>query len=315
MIAVGRILQGGILELLQQERLSLEPVPAVAAAAVGEKADHGLVDLNAAGSLRAVGGSGPFGALRRDGARALRDEEPDEDLQRPRLGRARFLSGQSQEQDIGHVPAAESLFPRYPAQAAGLVIFGGNGGADHDAVEPQIPRQRFGSQPRDALAHQRAPRDRRGDGSEDRIARGSCAQRFEELQEQRFAAAIADRFQHRLGTGIVRLGSSCRKQRARILVDLDRTQIKAFVAGVKQSASSAGSPTRFVSAATAMSSMARSFSPAISCTRGSAKFASSGRSASSRTECPCTLVTCVFGSMTVAPDLSFMFWRGITAPI
>ena len=53
---------------------------------------------------------------------------------------------------------------------------------------------------------------------------------------------------------------------------------------------------------------------AISCTSGKAKLASSGCSARSRTECPCTLVTCVFGSITEAPDLSFMFWRGMTAP-
>ena len=77
----------------------------------------------------------------------------------------------------------------------------------------------------------------------------------------------------------------------------------------------AWSPTRLVSAATAMSSMARSFSPAISCTSGSAKLASSGKSARSSTECPCTLVTWVFESITVAPDLSFIFWRGMTAPI
>src|ERR1700736_3903807 len=120
MIAVGRILQAGILELLQQECHSLEPVAAVAVAAVGEKADHGLVDLNAAGSLRAVGGNGPFGALRRDGARAVRDEEPDEDLQRPRLRLARFLAGQSEEENISHAPAAEPFLPRYPAQAAAV---------------------------------------------------------------------------------------------------------------------------------------------------------------------------------------------------
>ena len=79
-------------------------------------------------------------------------------------------------------------------------------------------------------------------------------------------------------------------------------------------ATSTGSPTRLTSAATAMSSIARSFGPALSCTSGSAKLACSGCSARSSTECPCTEVTCVFGSITDAPDLSFMFWRAITAP-
>jgi hypothetical protein len=41
---------------------------------------------------------------------------------------------------------------------------------------------------------------------------------------------------------------------------------------------------------------------------------SSGCMARSSTEWPCTLVTWVRGSITVAPDLSFMFWRGMTAP-
>jgi hypothetical protein len=40
-----------------------------------------------------------------------------------------------------------------------------------------------------------------------------------------------------------------------------------------------------------MSSIARSFSVAISCTSGSAKFTSSGCMARSSTEWPCTLVT------------------------
>jgi hypothetical protein len=80
-------------------------------------------------------------------------------------------------------------------------------------------------------------------------------------------------------------------------------------------AARAGSPTRFISAATAMSSIARSLVPAISCTSGRAKFASKGSSASSSTLCPCTLVICVLGSIMVAPDLSFMLWRGMTAPI
>ena len=111
---------------------------------------------------------------------------------------------------------------------------GRNGGADHDAVETQVPGQRLRRQARDAFAHQRAPRDRGCDRSEDRIARRSRTKRFEKIQEQRFSATVAHGFQHRLGARIVRLGGGRRKQRARILVDLDRAQIKSFVAGVEQ---------------------------------------------------------------------------------
>src|SRR5215471_8966136 len=39
-VAIGRILQAGVLELLQQERYALEAIATMAVAAVGEKADH-----------------------------------------------------------------------------------------------------------------------------------------------------------------------------------------------------------------------------------------------------------------------------------
>ena len=187
----------------------------MAVAAVGEEADHRLVDLNAAGGLRAVGGDRALGALRRDRARSVGDEKTDQDLQRPRLGLARLLAGQSEEQEIRHGPAAESFLAGNPPQAAMLVMLGRDRGADHHAVEPQIPGQRLRRQARDAFAHQRSPRDGGGDRREDGIARGTPAERFEELEEQRFAAAFADGFQHRLGARIVRLvGASQRTARA-----------------------------------------------------------------------------------------------------
>jgi hypothetical protein len=41
---------------------------------------------------------------------------------------------------------------------------------------------------------------------------------------------------------------------------------------------------------------------------------SNGRLAASSIETPCRLVTCVAGSMTVAPDASFIGWRMKTPP-
>ena len=63
MIAVGRILQVGVLELLQQKRHSFKAVAAMAVAAVAEETDHCLVDLDAARRLRPVGCDRPLGAL------------------------------------------------------------------------------------------------------------------------------------------------------------------------------------------------------------------------------------------------------------
>jgi len=183
-IAVGRILQVCSLELVQQERHSFEAIAAVTVAAVGEKAHHRLVDLNSARRLRPIGGDGPLSPLRRDRARAIGDEKADQDLKRPRLGFARLFAGQSEEEKISHAPAAESFLPRYPAKAAGLVMAAGNGGADHDAVETQIPGQRFGGQTRDSFAHQRTPCDRGRNCRQNRIPGRPRIERFEELQEQ-----------------------------------------------------------------------------------------------------------------------------------
>ena len=226
--------RSGVLELLQQERHSLEAVAAVAVAAVGEKADHGLVDLNAARRLRPVGGDRAFCALRRDRTRAVRDQKANKNLQRSCLGLRWFLAGQSQEEHIRHAPAAESFLARNAAQAAMLVVLGGNRGADHDAVQTQIPGQRLGGQARDALAHQGTPGDGRRDRRQDGVARRPRAKRFHEFQEQRFAAAIAHRLQHGLGTGVVGLGGGSRKERARALIDRDPAAIEGLIAGIQQ---------------------------------------------------------------------------------
>ena len=53
MVGIGRIFEVDVLELLQQEGHALKAVAAVAVSAVGEEADHRLVDLHAAGASAA----------------------------------------------------------------------------------------------------------------------------------------------------------------------------------------------------------------------------------------------------------------------
>ena len=84
-------------------------------------------------------------------------------------------------------------------------MLGRDGGADHHAIQPQIPWQCLGSETRDALAHQRPPGDRGRDGGEDGVAREAPTLRFEEFQEQRLPATRMHRRQHGFGAGIVRL--------------------------------------------------------------------------------------------------------------
>src|SRR5262249_52225243 len=81
--AVGWLLEVGVLELLQQERHSFEPVAAMAIAAVGEEADHCLVNLNAARRLRPVSGNRAFCALRRYRTGAIRNQKAHENLHPP----------------------------------------------------------------------------------------------------------------------------------------------------------------------------------------------------------------------------------------
>ena len=73
---------------------------------------------------------------------------------------------------------------------------------------------------------------------------------------------------------------------------------------------SMGSPCRFTPAAIATFMSALSFSPPGSRISAWQRFDSSVRLAASRIETPCTWVICVFGSMTEAPEVSLIAWRG-----
>ena len=50
------------------------------------------------------------------------------------------------------------------------MALGRNGRADHHAIQAQVPRQRFGGEAGDALAHQRTPRDRGRDRRQDGVS-------------------------------------------------------------------------------------------------------------------------------------------------
>ena len=176
----------------------------------------------------------PLAPWARNGARTVGDQQADQNLQRPRVGLGRPLSGQRQKQEISHGPVAEAFAARDAPEAAVLMVLAGDRCADHDAVEPQIPRQRLRGEPRDALAHQRSPRDRGGNRRQNGVARRPGAERLQKLEEQRFAAAIADRLEHGFRTRIVRLVGSRKKQFAIARVDLDRAEIEPFIVGIEE---------------------------------------------------------------------------------
>ena len=219
MVRVGRVLQVGAAETFEQEGHALEAVAAVAVAGVRQEADHRLVDLHAAGRLRAIGRDRALRALRRDRAGAVGDQQAGQDLQRTRLALGRPAADQREAQEVRHGPAAEPLLARNAAQAAVLVVAAGDRGADHHAVQAQVPRQRFRRQARDAFAHQRAPGDGGGDGGQDGVARDAPAEAGDEFQEDRAPAARAHGGEHGLGPRVVGVRLRREEARARFLVD------------------------------------------------------------------------------------------------
>ena len=75
-----------------------------------------------------------------------------------------------------------------------------------------------------------------------------------------------------------------------------------------------GSPCRLTWAAIATLASLLSFGPFGSRSTARHRFDSNGCSAASSIATPCMLVTCVAGSMTVAPEASFIDWRMNTPP-
>src|SRR5262252_9291511 len=203
-LGIGGMFQTAILELFQQKRHALKAIAAMAITTVSEEAEHGFVDLDPTRRLRAVGCHRALRTLRTNRTRTVGNRKSDQNLQGQCFVLSRTLPSQRQKQEICHRPASETFVARYAPQTAMLMVFAGDRGADYDAVEPQIPRQGFRGEPRDALAHQRSPRDRGGNRRKNRVARRPPVERLQEFQKYRFAAAVVDRFQHGFGTRVGR---------------------------------------------------------------------------------------------------------------
>ncbi len=84
---------------------------------------------------------------------------------------------------------------------------------------------------------------------------------------------------------------------------------------VLATAASAGCPCRFSPAPMATLIKRWSLMPPGSCSSARLTLLSSGNCAASSIDTPCKLVSCVLASICEAPDVSFMDWRGSTAPI
>ncbi len=102
----------------------------------------------------------------------------------------------------------------------------------------------------------------------------------------------------------------------RMLAAVARTLLGALPASREAwAAASAGCPCRFSPAPMATLIKRWSLMPPGSCSSARLTLLSSGNCAASSIDTPCKLVSCVLASICEAPDVSFMDWRGSTAPI
>ena len=135
-----------------------------------------LVELHALGRLGPVGRDRALGALRRDRARARWRAAGRPGSGRRTASARRSAAGpvSARKREVGQRRTARAARPAaMPQKLPGSWRVGADRGADQRAEQAQPPGQ--ASRPsarRDALAHQRAPGDRRGDGRQHRVGVG-----------------------------------------------------------------------------------------------------------------------------------------------
>ena len=106
---VGRIAKADVGELLDEEGDPLIAIAAMGEAGMAEPAGDRLVELNALGILRPVGGDRALRSLRRDRAGAIRQQEPDQRLEDEEIGGLALAAKQGQASRFGEAHPPEKL--------------------------------------------------------------------------------------------------------------------------------------------------------------------------------------------------------------
>ena len=142
---LARVHQAAVLELLDQVGDALVAVAAVRVAGVRQKADQRLVELHALGLLRAVGRHRALGALRRDRAGAVGQQQPDQRLEGEQIVVARRVARAARRRRSRRGSRCpSSLRAVDAAEAAGLVLRRVGRSADQRAEQLQPPREALG---------------------------------------------------------------------------------------------------------------------------------------------------------------------------
>ena len=143
--AVARVLQPAVLELVDQEGDAFVAVAAVRVAGVREEADQRLVELHALGLLRAVGRHRALGALRRDRAGAVGQQQADQRLEGEQVVVAR-RAGRAARRTRPRPGSARPASPRcaMPQKRPASCCDGIGRSADQRAEQLQPPGQALG---------------------------------------------------------------------------------------------------------------------------------------------------------------------------
>ena len=207
MAAIGRIDQPRVAELLDEERDPLVAVAAVGIAGMGQKPDHRLVELDALGALRSVGGDRAFRSLDGDRAGAVpRQKESDQRLEGEQLVGLGLAAEQRAAGYFGERSLARDLVQRHSAEPVLAVLFGVHRGADGGAEKADEPGQVLGREPRDELALQGAPGERHRNCCQHGVCIRTAFETLQPANEHRLCAARFQARQHQLGPGVRPIG-------------------------------------------------------------------------------------------------------------
>ena len=205
-------------------------VAAVRVAGVREEADKRLVELHALRVFRAVGRYRALRTLRRDRARAVGEQQADERLESEQVVAARVEAEQRGEGDLGEAGVRSRMSAvAMPQKLSGFVLSARHRCADQRAEQVHPPRQAFGREPRDALAHQRPPRERGRDRGQHRVG-GRVARRGLQVARRKPTSrrALAGPRASPAARRIARVGEEAARGRSRRCAPMSKSSSSAL---------------------------------------------------------------------------------------
>ena len=154
-----------------------------------QEAHQRLVELHPLRRLGTIRGHRALRSLCGDRAGTVGKQQSDEGLKCEKVGSIRFEPEQRHVGDFCQRPISEDFFIGDTAKTPWFMTLDAHRCADQGAEQSNPPWHGLGGEPRDALAHQRAPRERRGDCAQHRLGARMSIEAFHVLNEYGFRSA------------------------------------------------------------------------------------------------------------------------------